>query len=484
LQALVENTRALKRRQETPDSPAARATIPMLRLTDLDKENKRIPCAIEEQGGCPLLYHDLPTNGIVYLDLGLNLHTLPQTLLPYVPVFGRALLEMGAGQDDFVRLSQRIGRDTGGIRPEVLTSAVRGTRTGVAWLFLRGKALAAQAEPLLAILRDIVHTPLLDNQERFRQIVLEEKAEAEAKLAPYGDWVVDLRLRAHFNEADWAAEQMKGISYLFFLRKLAAAVEEDWAAVLATLEQLRRTLVQRGAMLCNVTLDALHWARLQPELAAFLAGLPPSVVETAAWTPQAGPRAEGLVIPAQVNYVGQAADLYQLGYHPHGSVAVMTKFLGTTWLWDRVRVRGGAYGGFCNFDRMSGVWSFLSYRDPNLLPTLAVYKDTSRFLRELALDQAGLNGAIIGAIGEMDAHQLPDAKGWTSLYRYLVGDTDADRQRRREEILATTAADFQAFGEVLARIDDNAPIAILGGEPALTEANAERPGWLTLVPVL
>ncbi len=73
-----------------------------------------------------MLYHDLFTNGIVYLDLGLDLHALPQELLPYVPLFGRALLEMGTETEDFVRLSQRIGRTTGGIWPVTYTSVVRG----------------------------------------------------------------------------------------------------------------------------------------------------------------------------------------------------------------------------------------------------------------------------------------------------------------------------------------------------------------------
>ena len=73
----------------------------------------------------------------------------------------------------------------------------------------------------------------------------------------------------------------------------------------------------------------------------------------------------------QVNYVGKAANLYEdAGYQLKGSAYVVNKLLGTTWLWDRVRVSGGAYGGFADFDSHSGMFSFLSYRDPNLLKTV------------------------------------------------------------------------------------------------------------------
>ena len=73
----------------------------------------------------------------------------------------------------------------------------------------------------------------------------------------------------------------------------------------------------------------------------------------------------------QVNYVGKAANLYEdAGYKLSGSSYVINKLLGTTWLWDRVRVSGGAYGGFSDFDSHNGMFTFLSYRDPNLLKTV------------------------------------------------------------------------------------------------------------------
>lgn len=35
---------------------------------------------------------------------------------------------------------------------------------------------------------------------------------------------------------------------------------------------------------------------------------------------------------------------------------MISKHISNTWLWDRVRVSGGAYGGFCNFDTHSGTY--------------------------------------------------------------------------------------------------------------------------------
>ncbi|MDZ7344264.1 MAG: insulinase family protein, partial [candidate division KSB1 bacterium] len=349
LQTVIENARELKRRQETPDDPQALAKIPRLKLDDLDKKNKPIPLAVSAMHGTSVLYHDLFTNGIVYLDVGLNLRALPQELLPYVPLFSRALLEMGTAQEDFVQLMQRIGRKTGGIRPVTFTSMIHQSEASTAWLFLRGKAMPAQAADLLAILRDVLLTVRLDNQPRFRQMVLDEKASEEARLVPGGHGVVATRLRACFNEAGWLDEQMSGINYLFFLRQLAEAVDTDWPNVQAALEQIRQLLVNRHNMICNVTLDASNWKTFEPQLADFLAGLPTTEAKRAPWSPVYGKGFEALTIPAQVNFVGKGANLYRLGYQFHGSALVISNFLRTTWLWERVRMQGGAYGGLASF---------------------------------------------------------------------------------------------------------------------------------------
>ncbi len=484
LARIAADTERLRLLQETPDTPEALATIPMLRLEDLDKTNKLIPLTEEDAGGLPVLYHDLFTNGIVYVDLGMNLRALPQQYLPYVGLFSRALLEIGTETEDYVTLSRRIGRKTGGIRPASFASSVVGRPETAAWLFLRGKGTMAQTADLLDILRDVLLTVKFDNRERFHQMLLEEKAGEESGLVPAGHRVVHARLRAQFTEADWAAEQMGGISYLFFLRELAEKVEKDWPSVVETLEAMRRHLLNRTTMLCNVTLDADNWARFQPQLAAFAAALPAGPGGLTVWTPDGGPRNEGLTIPAQVNYVAKGANLYDLGYTLHGSALVITSYLGTSYLWEKIRVQGGAYGGFAVFDRHSGVFDFLSYRDPNLLGTLDNYDGAARFLRELELSQDELTKGIIGTIGSMDAYQLPDAKGYTSMVRHLTGVTDEDRQRIRDEVLSTTAAHFRQFGEVLAEVSQAGRVVVMGSKDAIEAANAQRGGFLQVTKVL
>jgi Zn-dependent M16 (insulinase) family peptidase len=394
------------------------------------------------------------------------------------------LTQIGTEKENFVRLLQRIGQKTGGIGTSRYTSTLQHAEASTAWLFVRAKAMRHQLDDLLAILRDILLTVKLDDRERFRQMVLEKKASLESSLVPSGSGFVNTRLSARFSEAGWLDEQMGGVSYLFFLRQLEKDMEANWPKVLAALEQIRRALIARDRMICNVTVDEANYQYFEPKLTAFLEALPLQPAPLAKWAPEYRSEFEGLTIPAQVNYVGKAANLYKLGYQFHGSALVISNFLRTTWLWERVRVQGGAYGGFCSMGRRSGVFSFTSYRDPNLLGTLENYDGAARFLREVDLSDGELTKSIIGTIGDLDAYQLPDAKGYTSLVRYLVHETEAERQQLRDEVLATTVKDFRRFAEALELVKLHGQVVVLGSPQAIDSANAQQQDWLKVTKVL
>ena len=481
---IVATTHKLKELQAAPDDPEALAAIPRLTLADLEEENKNIPIAISQANGAEILYHDLFTNGIVYLEAGFNAHVLPADLLPYVKLFGRALVEIGTESEDFVKLQQRIGAKTGGVYPSTFISAKREADDAAAWLFLRGKSTVAQVDDLLGIMRDVFLTVQLDNQERFKQMVLRAKSGVESGLIPSGHSVVNRRLRSYFSESGWLGEKTGGVDYLYFLRQLAEDVENDWPSVLAKLEALRDLLVNRNAMLCNVTLDAANWAIVEPKLRQFIDQFPASDVNIQTWDWQRPLTAEGLTIPAQVNYVAKGANLYDLGYKRSGTITPITNYLRTTYLWEKIRVQGGAYGGLLSFSSSTGVFSYLSYRDPNLLKTVENYDNAGQFLRR-DISEDELVKSIIGSISGLDSYQLPDAKGFSSLSRYLTNTTDEYRQQVRDEVLSTTAADFAQLADVLDQLKENGLVTVLGSAEAIAAANAEKGGdWLEVSKVM
>lgn len=484
LAATIENTRALKARQSTPDSAEALASIPTLKRSDLDATIRTVPGELGAANGATIFQHDLFTNGVAYIDLAFDAAFVPAADVPYLGLLGRLLLEMGTETEDYVKLSQRIRRQTGGIHASALNATVRGGQRPESRVILRAKATPDRAGAMFDILREVLLTSRVDNRERFRQIVLEEKSGAEGSLLPGGHGYALNRLSAQFTPADWVSEMTSGFSQLQFLRELAAQIDTDWPAVQARLAAVKTAVINQSSLIANVTLDAQNWRRIQPAAEAFLAALPAH--------PDARPAQryilprvnEAFSLPSQVNYVGKGADLYEHGYALHGSALVASKYLRTTHLWERVRVMGGAYGGFCRFDPLSGVFAYVSYRDPNLLATLVNYDASGAFLRGHDLSESEVSRTIIGVIGELDAYLLPDARGMTALQRHLLDQTPEYRQKMRDEVLATTAADLVRFAGALDAVRDHGSVVVLGGLASIEAANAERPGFLTVEKLL
>lgn len=482
LETVLERTKRLTALQEAADRPEDLAKIPTLTLADLDREIRTVPTEETEIAGVRALYHDLPTLGILYLDLGFDLHVIDKAELPYLPLFGRALLQTGTGSEDFVSLTQRIGRTTGGVaQHKALATRQDGAGTA-AWFFLSGKSVPDKFGDMLDIMGDVLLDAQLDNKQRFRQMALEEKAGFEARLVPAGNAIVDTRLKSGLTEAGWIAEQMGGVSYLQFLKGLIRQIDTDWDGVAATLKRMRDKLFRRGRMIINLTADASLRDAAQSELTRFVPALPDGSAGDADWGRDAAPRNEGLVIPAQVNYVGKGANLKALGIELSAASAVVLRHLNTTYLWDKVRVQGGAYGGSSRFDLTSGNFAFLSYRDPNLLKTLDAYDGAAGALKA-GIGEQDLVRSVIGVVGDLDRPEFPDAKGYSAMWRILNGTTDALRQQRRDEILGTSPKDFDAVAEALEAVATKGHVVVLGGEAAITAANEKRSGLLEVVKV-
>ena len=186
LQAIVDNTATLKRLQETPDAPELLATLPTLQLADLDKEIKTIPLEVLPMGDGQILYHDLFTNGIVYLDLGFDMHVLPQELLPYAASSARRWSRWAPRARTTSSCRSASGARPAASTPRDFISAQVDDPEASGLVLRAGQGDHGPGPGLLDILRDILLTVKLDNRERFRQIVLETKARVEASLVPSG----------------------------------------------------------------------------------------------------------------------------------------------------------------------------------------------------------------------------------------------------------------------------------------------------------
>lgn len=185
---------------------------------------------------------------------------------------------------------------------------------------------------------------------------------------------------------------------------------------------------------------------------------------------------EGYQSSSQVQYVCRAGNFLKGDLQYHGALRILKGIMNNEYLWNNVRVKGGAYGCMCSFGK-SGDSYFVSYRDPNLAKTIEVFEQAPEFVESFAGDERAMTQAVIGTISEMDIPMNPAAKGLRAMSLYLTNQTVEDLQTERNQVLDATAEDIRALAAQLRAFLADDCLCVVGNEKKIEE---EKGKFLTL----
>lgn len=465
LDDLVEKTKALQEMQVRPDDPEALASLPTLELSEVSRETPVFPLDVKKESSPKILFHDLITNKIAYTQVGFNAHAVPAELVQYLPLFGKLILEMGTRKSDYVRIAQQIGIRTGGIRGSHYSATPLDEReTVISWIIFRGVALVEKVGELYDLYAELFGEYSFDNHKRLTEIIKASKADMEASIVPSGNHYVSSRLQSYYSRLGKYDELTGGITYYKFLEQLQKRAEKDPAEVANKFTQVADLLFTKDNLLVNLTSEAEDYEVLEDKSLKLAEMFTDSSRSPAALNFDDVQINEAFPTASTVQYVGKGANLYDLGFTYSGKFNVLKSILRTGYLWDRVRVQGGAYGSSLSLDPFTGDFSMVSYRDPNLTETLAVYDEISDFLDNLNLSGKEFEKILIGCVGQLDPPLTPDRKGSISMAEYLTGITYEFKQKVRDELLSTKLEDVKEFSGLFQKIKETGAVCVLGNE--------------------
>jgi len=112
---------------------------------------------------------------------------------------------------------------------------------------------------------------------------------------------------------------------------------------------------------------------------------------------------------------------------------------------------------------------FGSYRDPNLAETFNVYDETAAYLRRFSVSEREMDKYIIGTISGIDTPLTSQMKGELAAECYIRNITQTDRQKARDEILATRQQDIIALSELISDCMKENTVCVLGNEIKIKE---------------
>ena len=461
---------ALKEAQEEPDTEEALASIPILARSDIRAEAERLPLDLRDCAGTKILYSDIETNGIVYLNFYFPMAAVAQADLPYAYLLAEMFGAVDTARHSYAELAMLRSLYTGGFGADIVAYTRAGEPDSLLPRFkLRAKVLKGNLPRLFDLLAEIMTESDFSGAKRVRELIDEEKTGMELSLQRAANQVVAARIAADLTPAGRYAE-VGGLPFHDFLRTFKDNFEARHAEMQAAFRRILPQIFNANDLMVSVTAPTADYDEVAAQLAAFQQKLTSETFPVAPYTWEIAPKNEGLMTQSRVQYVAKGANFIKLGFAYTGVLRVLETLLRYDYFWTRIRVQGGAYGAMTQFNR-NGFMIFSSYRDPNLAETFAVLDETADYVRSFDVSDREMDKFIIGTMSGVDAPLTPQMKGDIAATFHLRGITWEDRQRAREEILTARQEDVRALAPLVEAAMRENVRCVLGGEEKI-RANA------------
>ena len=428
--------RAMHEWQQTPDSPEALATLPTLALSDVSETVPAIPVAEKADR---LLQVETETNGITYLRLFFDVSDFDLEELRLLNVlcgcFGKLHTEKTASA---LALQTKIKANFGHLSAEVTRIAPpKQLAKCTPYLVVSAAMLEENAPKAMALLEELLTKTLYDETDRIAEIVDQSSYYYKQALVSSGHLFAIYKALAHASREAAIQECLQGESYVVWLSDLAQRFRENAQTLCGRMAELSRKAFARNRLFTAYT------GALDAALAEGLA-LPESPLGDEAQLPTFAKKPSAIEIASDVSYSALGANLYGLGGSYTGSAPVLASLITYGYLWNTVRVQGGAYGTGMQIGSDGNIFCY-SYRDPNLPATSQAYAAMADFLEDWLKQDQDLESTIIGAVNTTDPLLSPASALSLASSRYLRGIPHEDVLRTRRELLHTTKEDLLAL---------------------------------------
>ena len=466
--AIIKESKALKKYQDEEDTEEALATIPSLTLKDIEKKINRCIYKVEEIDGINSVYTETDPNGIVYFMLGFNATNIPKRLLPALSVLKSQLGLMDTENYTYGELVNETYIKTGMIYYN--TMIYKDYLKPNDYLFnfeVKSRTLHEFLPDAFKLIEETLFTTKLDDKKRLKENLEQSKVRIQGYMLQAGHAVAASRALSSVSDSHALMELVSGMGYYRYIEEILSNFDEASDALIKDMKEVLSLLVTKDNLEINYGTDRKHKKAFCRAVSEFAKKLPATSKANKLVHVKANKGSEAFSCSSMVNYAVVSGNYVSKSGLPYtGNLLVASKILNTDYLWNEVRLKGGAYGCFCSF-RSNGEAIMASFRDPNLKKTYKTFSKVSDYLRKYDGDKSEVERYIISTVGDMDIPLTPSMRVARSYVYHKTNTTNALKQRERNEILSTTKADINASSKYVDALFKNKAYSCVGSEDKL-----------------
>lgn len=478
-QEIRDEVAALRVMQESPDAPEAVETLPRLHVSDIGPASPDPEMQVFAEGPITCLFHNVPTRKISYLYLYFGIDDLAWEDVPYLSVLGMLLSRLDTERHTAADLDVLMRLHLGSLRffADAFIDDADPSRVSLK-MTVATSALSEELEQMVCIPREIWETTKFDDADKIRDILVQRRIAMEQSFANEGHVRAMNRLSSYEFKSGVLKEAMGGVDFYRFLCDLIDNFDERFDALQSRLRDVCSRVFTKRDVVASFTgseADREIFFRMAGDF-----GLPgearafdgkPSAPAFGEKIPDPVMRREAFIVPSDVCYVAKGSDVGALGAYA-GEWQVLASALSFDYLWNEVRVKGGAYG--VGFRRTpEGFGRFYSFRDPAVDPTIERFDAAGSWLASFDPSEEEMEGYIVSTVASHDAPAKPRQVARRQDAQFFCEKPVGYRERLRAEKLATTPEKLRACSAVLDEVARRGSVCVFGGEEVV-RASAEE----------
>ena len=472
IEELVKETKELEEYQEEESAPEDLAKIPVLGREDISREIAPIYNKEMETSGVKIVHHEVETNGIGYATMMFDLSEIEEELLPYAGILQSVLGIINTKNYEYGELFNEINVHTGGIGTslELYTDVTKVKEKDFRATFeIKGKALYPKMDVLFSMMREILMESDLGDEKRLKEILAMLKSRLQMSFLSSGHTTAALRSLSYTSPIAKFKDDTDGIGFYEVVKDLEENFDEKKEMLIANLKKIAEKIFRKDNLMISYTSSESGLAPMEEAFAKIADTLHTEVKgEETNCVIHCVKRNEGFKTSSKVQYVARTGNFIDGGAEYTGALQILKVILSYDYLWQNVRVKGGAYGCMSNFNCI-GEGYLVSYRDPNLEKTMEIYEGVVDYLKNFNVDDRDMNKFIIGTISNIDRPMNPAAKGARSMNLYMNHVSAEMIKKERNQILDAQQADIRALAGVLQAVLDAGELCVIGSEEKIEE---------------
>lgn len=473
IEKIVENTKNLIEYQQTESTEEQKATIPKLKIEDIDKETLKIPNEVEKIEDITVLKHNIFTSGINYVDICFDLKHISKDEIVYLSLVENLLKSLDKKSMTYKDFSVETFLRCGGVSTAITTlTNAKNREKFVPKFVVSVKFLGEKLKETVELLKVLLKETIFTDKNRIKEEVLSIKGELEQDVLGAGHMYGINRAKSYFSNKACYDERFKGLDYLEFIQDLAENFDDRIDNVIEKMEFVYNRMFKQNETIVNITTTEENFEEIKKAFVECVKEFPRFEDISYDFTFERENLKEGIATSSDVNYVTFAGDLKKLGIEYSGSFSLLSKILSTTHMHNNIRAIGGAYGAGLSITRDSEMLMF-SYRDPNLKSTKETFNSVGKYVSEMEITEEELESFKISLVKDFNPLLTPKHKGYTSMVMYITGSDEKELELYLGQLLNTKLEDLRELGKVIDEVLSQDGFVVVGNTNKIKENSKE-----------